>query len=79
MDIKLEIFAGAAANAVKNAISYISIDTNDVINTIAFDVLNEIVDVIRNDEIEEDFDIVEKIVEILEKNNISAGGRHDFC
>ena len=79
MDIKLEIFAGAAADAVKNAIGYISIDTNDVINTIALDVLNEIVDVIRNDEIEEDFDVVEKIVGIFEKNNISAGGRHDFC
>lgn len=79
MGIKLEIFAGAAADAVKNALSYISIDTNDVINTVALKVLNEIAEVIRNDEIEEDFDVVEKIVEILEKNNISTGGRHDFC
>ncbi len=78
MDIKLDIFAGAAADAVKNALSYISIDTSDVINTTALNVLDEIATVIRNDAIDDDFDVVEKIVGIFKKYNISAGGRHDF-
>ncbi len=34
MGIKLEIFAGAAADAVKNALSYISIDTFDAVEKI---------------------------------------------
>lgn len=35
MDIKLEIFAGVVADAVNDAIRYIHIDTDDVINSVA--------------------------------------------
>lgn len=78
MDIKLEIFAGAVADAINDAIEYIYLDTDDVINLIALKALHEIQTVIQNEDIEDDFDVVEKIVDIFEKYNIDAGGRHDF-
>ncbi len=78
MDIKLEIFAGAVADAINDAIEYIYLDTDDVINSIALKALYEIQSVIQDETIEEDFDVVEKIVGIFEKYNIDAGFRHDF-
>lgn len=78
MDIKLEIFAGAVADSINSAIKYIHIDTDDVINSIALTALGEIRSVIQNPEIEDDFDVVERIVYIFEKYNIDAGFRHDF-
>lgn len=78
MDIKLEIFAEAVADAINDAIEYIYLDTDDVINSIALKALHEIQTVIQNEDIEDDFDVVEKIVDIFEKYNIDAGGRHDF-
>lgn len=78
MDIKLEIFAGAVADAINDAIEYIYLDTDDVINSIALKALYEIQNVIQDEAIESDFDVVEKIVGIFEKHNIDAGSRHDF-
>ena len=78
MDIKLEIFAGAVADAINDAIEYIYLDTEDVINTVALKALYEIQNVIQDEAIESDFDVVEKIVSIFEKHNIDAGSRHDF-
>ena len=78
MDIKLELFAGAVADAINSMIRYIHIDTNDTINSVAMAALNEIKYVLANQDIEDDFDVVEEIVCIFEKYNISAGGRHDF-
>lgn len=42
MDMKLEIFAGAVADAINSAIRYIHIDTDDVINSVALAALNDI-------------------------------------
>lgn len=78
MDIKLELFAGAVADAINSMIRYIHIETNDTINSVAMAALNEIKYVLANQDIEDDFDVVEEIVCIFEKYNISAGGRHDF-
>ena len=78
MDIKLEIFAGAVADAINSAIQYIYIDTDDAVNSIALTVLNDIQYIIKNDAIEDDFDVVEEIVRVFEKYNIDAGNRHDF-
>ena len=78
MDIKLDIFAGAVSDAINSAMQYIHIDTDDVINSVALTVLNEIQSVIQNTEIVDDFDVVEEIVCIFEKYNINAGWRHDF-
>lgn len=78
MDIKLELFAGAVADAINSMIRYIHIETNDTINSVAMAALNEIKYVLANQDIEDDFGVVEEIVCIFEKYNISAGGRHDF-
>ena len=78
MDLKLDIFAGAVSDAINSAVRYLHIDTEDVINSVALTALNEIQCVIQNAEIENDFDVVEKIVCIFEKYNIKTGGRHDF-
>ncbi len=78
MDIKLEIFAGAVADAINSAIQYIYIDTDDAVNSIALTALNDIQYIIKNDDIEDDFDVVEEIVRVFEKYNIDAGNRHDF-
>ena len=78
MDLKLDIFAGAVSDAINSAVRYLHIDTEDIINSVALTALNEIQCVIQNAEIENDFDVVEKIVCIFEKYNINTGGRHDF-
>lgn len=78
MDVKLDIFAGAISDAINNAIRYIHIDADEIVNSIALIVLEEIAQVIRNTEIIDDFYVVEEIVYIFEKYNIKIGGRHDF-
>ena len=52
-------------------------DMSKIADTTAIIILDEIKNVICNDELS-DFDTVEEIVCILEKNNIDCGGRHDF-
>lgn len=42
MDIKLELFAGAVADAINSMIRYIHIETNDTINSVAMAALNKI-------------------------------------
>ncbi len=78
MDMKLEIFASVVSDAVKNAIEYIDINTDEVVNSSALVVLEEIKSVIVDEKIEDDFDMVEQIVKVLERYNIDTGFRHDF-
>lgn len=78
MEIKLEIFAGAVSDAINSAIRYLDIDISDVVNSVALSALDEIRNIVQNEEIEDDFYVVEEIVRIFEKYNIDAGFRHDF-
>ncbi len=78
MDIKLELFAEVVSDAINSAIRYIHIDTDDLINSVGLAALNEIRCIIQDDEIEDDFLVVEEIVRVFEKYNLDAGGRHDF-
>ena len=73
MDIKLELFAGAVSDAINSAIRYIHIDTDDAITSVGLAALNEIKYIIQNEDIEDDFFVVEEIVQVLD-----AGSRHDF-
>lgn len=77
MDIKLDLIKNEIAKCIIDNIGLLDIDVDKVINTKAINILSEIKQVIINDEIS-DFDVVEEIVRIFEKNNISAGSRHDF-
>lgn len=78
MNIKLEILSGAISYMVNSAIKDIEVDSSLAVNTVAVVALNEIKKVIQNEAIEDDFDVVERIVCILEKFNIDTGSRHDF-
>ncbi len=78
LDLNQELLVWAIADEIKDAIRNIYIDGNDRITSVALTVLNEIKYVIRDEKIEDDFDVVEEIVRIFEKYNISAGIRHDF-
>ncbi len=77
MDIKLELFAGVIADAICDNIEYMYVNTDEV-NGRACIILAEIQRAIQNEEIEDDFYVVEEIVRIFEKYNIDAGFRHDF-
>ncbi|MBR2499606.1 MAG: hypothetical protein IKB60_00850 [Clostridia bacterium] len=78
MDIRLEMFSKAVADSINAYLTYTEIDINDVVYTFSTAVLEEIKYIICNMDIEDDFDVVEKIVCIFEKYNIDAGGRHNF-
>ena len=78
MNVKLELFALAISEAINSHIKHLNINTDEIINSIAVEALNEIALVIQNPEIENDFDVVDEIIHILDKYNIDTGFRHDF-
>lgn len=78
MDLKLELLSRFISDAVHDAIEFIHIDTEEAIYAECFLMLSEIKDVICDLDMEDDFDVVEAIVEIFEKYKVDAGGRHDF-
>ena len=69
MNIKLEIFAGAVADVINttinSAMKNVDVNPDDIVNCLAIIILDEIKSVIQNQELEDDFDVVEKIVRIL--------------
>ena len=77
MNIKLELLQNDINNIIKNIMEDVSPDMSKIADTTAIIILDEIKSVICNDELS-DFDAIEEIVCILEKNNICCGGRHDF-
>ena len=77
MDIKLELLKRRIWYMINNSLSMFEIDADEIADTTAIQVLDEIKKVIGNDDLD-DFYAVEEIVCIFEKYGISAGGRHDF-
>ena len=77
MHIKLELLKNEITDLVLNNIDNIEIDADKIADSKAIAALSEIQCVIQNDDIS-DFGIVEEIIKIFEKYNISAGSRHDF-
>ncbi|MBQ2695688.1 MAG: hypothetical protein IJF61_00110 [Clostridia bacterium] len=78
MDIKLEILSEVISEAIHEAIEYIHIDADKLVNSVSILALGKIQKILQDESITEDFDVVEKIVEIFEKYNLDAGIRHDF-
>ena len=80
MNIKLELLRESImegiSNSIYTALKYAEIDVEPSVNSLAVKSLSEIRGIIINQEISEDFDVVEKIIEVLEKYNIYAGDRH---
>lgn len=77
MHIKLELLKNEITDLILNNIDNIEIDADNIADSKAISALSEIQCVIQNDDIS-DFGIVEEIIKIFEKYNISAGSRHDF-
>lgn len=77
MNIKLELLKGCIKDAIFQNLEYLDIDIDEIADTNAIKILEQIALVIRDPRLE-DFDVVEQIVTIFEDNNISAGTRHDF-
>ena len=77
MNIKLELLKNEIAELVINRLDDLDIDADSIIETTAASVLAEIQGCIKNEKLS-DFEVVEEIVSIFEKHNISSGSRHDF-
>ena len=76
MNIKTELIKSSIAEMVCGRITDFDIDESKVANSKAIQVLGEIQEVLKNGE--DDFLIVEDIVEIFIKHNLDFGGCHDF-
>ena len=79
MRIESELFVNALCEGLRHMLPFteIEIDINEIAQTTAINALSEIYQVLHDD-IENDFEIVEKIVCIFEKYQISSGTTHDF-
>ena len=77
MSVYSDLLAGGLCDYIKDELSFRKFDAKKVVNTKAVRILQEIQDVLADD-LKSDFDVVEEIVCIFEKYNISAEGRHDF-
>lgn len=77
MHIKVELLKNFIIDAVRFRIEDLEIDASQIADTTATEMLGEIQDVVKNDDLS-DFDAMEKIVCIFEKYNIDPGIRHDF-
>lgn len=76
MNIKHELIQSHIAEMVEKLLEENIVDCS-IADTNAIIILNEIKKVIADDSLS-DFDAVEEIVCIFEKNNIDCGARHDF-
>ena len=77
MNIKVELLKRHIIDYIRFNIEDLEIDASQIADTTATQMLSEIQEVIRNESYS-DFDAIEAIVCIFEKNNIDAGFRHDF-
>ena len=77
MKIKTDLLKAYISDYIINQIDDFEIDSNKVTDTIAIKMLAEIQEIIKNDNYS-DFEIVDKIIDIFEKNKIDFGNCHDF-
>ncbi len=81
MDIKYEMFAGAISDAINEKLYAMytmgKLDSKKLVETKATKMIADIQKILENDELD-DFYIVDEIVKIFHKNNISTGSCHDF-
>ena len=77
MNIKTELIKSSIAEMVCGRITDFEIDESKVADSKAIQVLAEIQEVLKSGE-EDDFLIVDSIVEIFIKNNLDFGGCHNF-
>ena len=77
MNIKVELLKNYISDFIQNKIEDFEIDSSQIADTTATQMLSEIQKIIR-DEKYSDFEAIEEIVCIFDKYNIDFGFRHDF-
>ena len=77
MNIKTEIIKSYISDMICNSISDFDIDADKIANSKAIEMLEEIQQILKNDSLD-DFEMIDEIVCVFYKNNIDAGGCHDF-
>lgn len=76
MNIKEELIQNYICDMIKNILQS-NLEITKIADTTAINIISKIKNVIADESLS-DFDAIEEIVCILEKNNIDCGGRHDF-
>ncbi len=77
MNIKIELLRNYISDFIKCKIEDFEMDASQIVDTAATNMLREIQSIIRNENYS-DFDAIEEIVCVLQKNGIDSGARHDF-
>lgn len=77
MNIKLELLKSYMSDYINSNLEDFEIDSSQIVDTVAINMLREIQSIIKN-EIYSDFDAIEEIVCVFERNKIDFGFRHDF-
>ena len=77
MNINTELLKKYVADLITNQITIPEFEAIDIIESSAAKILSEIQEIIKTIEYD-DFQAVEEIICLLERNNLDCGGRHDF-
>ncbi len=77
MNIEFELMSNEIAKVMVEFLKITEPDIGKKVNRTAIEMLKEIKMAVCDGNLT-DFDVVEKIVCLFEKNNIDCGGRHDF-
>ena len=77
MNIKIELLRNYISDFIKCKIEDFEMNASQIVDTAATNMLREIQSIIRNENYS-DFDAIEEIVCVLQKNRIDSGFRHDF-
>lgn len=77
MDLSLELLSSCLADYIQEQLEMKDFNAKKLVDTKAAQILQEIQNVLEKEDLS-DFQIVEEIVCIFEKNKLSAGGCHDF-
>jgi hypothetical protein len=77
MNIKLELIQNHLSDCLSEAFEMNVINADEIADSSAINILDKIKQIINDDSLT-DFGAIEKIVCVLEENNISCGTRHNF-
>ena len=74
MNIKLELLKSYISDFINSNLEDFEMDASQITDTTAIQMLTEIQSIIRN----ENFDAIEEIICVFEKNKVNFGFRHNF-
>lgn len=77
MYLEKELMAKELAFVIQKYIEEINPDIIQMVKSTTTEILDKIQKILANSELN-DFEVVEEIVVLFEKHNLSCGGRHDF-